>query len=165
MNLTQKVRRTRQRLCLAPEVLEDRVVLSAGQGSTFAIMPGTVTTPGTTSSVKFTMSSAMFATPKKNGDILLGIDIAAATLRRPARRRRSSPRSSRSRTPRVRRSRFSIRSITPRSPRPINWEHPDLGRSGEFEGSERDGDRELHGAGRGAGGDDRHVPGRLLSPG
>ena len=79
MNLTQKVRRTRQRLCLAPEVLEDRVVLSAGQGSTFAIMPGSITTPGTTSSVKFTMSSAMFATPKKNGNILLGIDIAAAT--------------------------------------------------------------------------------------
>jgi Dockerin type I domain len=79
MNLTQKVRRTRQRLCLAPEVLEDRVVLSAGQGSTFAIMPGSITTPGTTSSVKFTMSSAMFATAKKNGNILLGIDIAAAT--------------------------------------------------------------------------------------
>jgi hypothetical protein len=79
MNLTQKVRRTRQRLCLAPEVLEDRVVLSAGQGSTFAIMPGTITTPGTTSSVQFTMSSSMFATPKRNGDILLGIDIASAT--------------------------------------------------------------------------------------
>jgi hypothetical protein len=79
MNLTKKVRRTRQCLCLAPEVLEDRVVLSAGQGSTFAIMPGTISTPGTTTSVQFTMSSAMFATPKKNGDILLGIDIAAAS--------------------------------------------------------------------------------------
>ena len=79
MNLTKKVRRTRQCLCLAPEVLEDRVVLSAGQGSTFAIMPGTITTPGTTTSVKFTMSSAMFATAKRNGDILLGIDIASAS--------------------------------------------------------------------------------------
>ena len=46
MNLTKELRRTRQRLCLAPEVLEDRVVLSAGQGSTFAIMPGSVTTAG-----------------------------------------------------------------------------------------------------------------------
>jgi hypothetical protein len=79
MNLTKKVRRTRQCLCLAPEVLEDRVVLSAGQGSTFAIMPGMITTPGTTTSVKFTMSSAMFATAKRNGDILLGIDIASAS--------------------------------------------------------------------------------------
>ncbi len=78
MNLTKKVRRTRQRLCLAPEVLEDRLVLSAGEGSTFAIMPGSLSTPGTISSVQFTMSPTMFSTPKKNGDILLGIDIAAA---------------------------------------------------------------------------------------
>ena len=79
MNLARKVRRMRQRLCLAPEVLEDRVVLSAGQGSTFAIMPGSVTTAGQVSTLNFTMSSAMFATPKRNGDILLGIDIASAT--------------------------------------------------------------------------------------
>ena len=40
MNLQRKCAATRHRLCLAPEVLEDRVVMSAGQGSTFAIMPG-----------------------------------------------------------------------------------------------------------------------------
>ena len=62
MNLAKKVRRSRQRLCLAPEFLEDRVVLSAGQGSTFAIMPGSVTTAGQVSTINFTMSSAMFAT-------------------------------------------------------------------------------------------------------
>ncbi len=79
MNLTKKVRRTRQRLCLAPEVLEDRVVLSAGQGSTFAIMPGSVTTAGQVSTVKFKMDPTMFTTPKKNGDIVIGIDVAAAS--------------------------------------------------------------------------------------
>ena len=79
MNLTKEVRRTRQRLCLAPDVLEDRVVLSAGQGSTFAIMPGSVTTAGQVSSINFKMDPTMFTTPKKNGDIEIGIDIAAAT--------------------------------------------------------------------------------------
>ena len=79
MNLTKEVRRTRQRLCLAPEVLEDRLVLSAGQGSTFAIMPGSVTTAGQVSTVNFKLDPTMFTTPKRNGDIEIGIDIAAAT--------------------------------------------------------------------------------------
>jgi Dockerin type I domain len=79
MNLTRKVRRTRQRLCLAPDVLEDRVVMSAGQGSTFAIMPGSVTTAGQVSSINFKMDPTMFTTPKRNGDIVIGIDVAAAT--------------------------------------------------------------------------------------
>ncbi len=79
MNLTKELRRTRHRLCLAPEVLEDRVVLSAGEGSTFAIMPGTVTTAGQVSTIDFKIDPTMFTTPKKNGDIVLGIDIAAAT--------------------------------------------------------------------------------------
>jgi hypothetical protein len=78
MNLTKEVRRTRQRLCLAPEFLEDRMVLSAGQGSTFAIMPGTVTTAGQVSTVNFKLDPTMFTTPKKNGDIVIGLDIAAA---------------------------------------------------------------------------------------
>ena len=55
------------------------MVLSAGQGSTFAIMPGTVTTAGQVSTVNFKIDPTMFTTPKKNGDIVLGIDIAAAT--------------------------------------------------------------------------------------
>jgi Dockerin type I domain len=79
MNLTKKVRRTRQCLCLAPDVLEDRVVLSAGQGSTFAIMPGSVTTTGQVSTINFKMDPSMFTTPKRNGDIVVGIDIASAT--------------------------------------------------------------------------------------
>ena len=99
MNLTKKVRRSASRLCLVPEVLEDRVVLSAGQGSTFAIMPGSVTTPGQVSSLPF-HDVRRCSPPKKNGNIVVGIDIAAATPRRPRpRRRRSSRRSSRSRMP------------------------------------------------------------------
>ena len=99
MNLTKEVRRTRQRLCLAPEVLEDRVVLSAGQGSTFAIMPGSVTTAGQVSTVNFKMDPTMFTTPKRNGDIVLGHRHRCGdSARRQARRRRSSLRSSRSQT-------------------------------------------------------------------
>jgi hypothetical protein len=79
MILSKEVRRTRQRLCLAPDFLEDRVVLSAGQGSTFAIIPGTVTTAGQVSTVNFKLDPTMFTTPKRNGDIELGIDIAAAS--------------------------------------------------------------------------------------
>ena len=67
------------RLCLAPEVLEDRVVLSAGQGRTFAIMPGAVTTAGQVSTVNFKLDPSMFTTPKRNGDIVIGLDVAAAT--------------------------------------------------------------------------------------
>jgi hypothetical protein len=79
MILTKEVRRTRQRLCLAPDFLEDRVVLSSGQGSTFAIIPGSVTTAGQVSTVNFKLDPSMFTTPKRNGDIELGIDVAAAT--------------------------------------------------------------------------------------
>jgi Dockerin type I domain len=79
MILSKKVRRTRQRLCLAPDFLEDRVVLSAGQGSTFAIIPGTVATAGQVSTVNFMLNPTMFTTPKRNGDIELGIDVAAAS--------------------------------------------------------------------------------------
>jgi hypothetical protein len=77
MNLTKELRRTRHRLCLVPEILEDRVVMSAGEGSTFAILPGTVATANQVSTVSFKIDPTMFTTPKKNGDIVLGIDIAA----------------------------------------------------------------------------------------
>ena len=44
MSLSKELRRTRYRTFFTPEVLEDRLVLSAGEGSTFAIMPGSVDT-------------------------------------------------------------------------------------------------------------------------
>jgi hypothetical protein len=79
MNLTNEVRRSRHRISLAPDVLEDRLVMSAGEGSTFAIMPGDVAIAGQVSSVNFKIDPSLFSAPKKNGDIVIGIDIAAAT--------------------------------------------------------------------------------------
>ncbi len=70
-----RVRRSR---CLTPEFLEQRMVLSAGQGSTFAIMPGTVSTAGQLSSIPFTISSSTF-TPTKDGKLTIGIDVTPAT--------------------------------------------------------------------------------------
>lgn len=42
-------------------------------------MPGTVSTAGQTSTVAFKIDPTLFAAPKKNGNITIGIDIAAAT--------------------------------------------------------------------------------------
>ncbi len=70
-----RVRRSR---CLTPEFLEQRMVLSAGQGSTFAIMPGTVSTAGQLSSIPFTINSSLF-TPTKDGKLMIGIDVTPAT--------------------------------------------------------------------------------------
>jgi len=58
------------------EMLDERQLLSAGMGSTFAIIPGAVTTAGQISTVQFKIDPSQFATAK--GDkIVLGIDIAA----------------------------------------------------------------------------------------
>ena len=81
MNLSKELRRVRHRMCPVPEVLEDRMVLSAGEGSTFAIMPGYVTTAGQVSTVNFKIDPTMFTAPKKNGHMVLGIDIAAGHAR------------------------------------------------------------------------------------
>jgi hypothetical protein len=70
--------RAHRRRCLVPEVLESRLVLSAGQGSTFAIVPGTISNPGQVSTLSFKIDPALF-TPAANGRILLGIDVASAT--------------------------------------------------------------------------------------
>ncbi len=78
MKTSNELPRVRRRRCLAPDLLEDRMVLSSGQGSTFAIMPASVTTAGQVSSVPFTVSSSLF-TPaaKMHGEMLLGIDVTA----------------------------------------------------------------------------------------
>ena len=79
MSLSKELRRTRHRKFFTPEVLEDRLVLSAGEGSTFAIVPGQVTTAGQVSTVNFEISPTMFTAPRKNGKLILGVDVAAAT--------------------------------------------------------------------------------------
>ncbi len=79
MNQPKELRRVRRRICPAPELLEDRMVLSAGEGSTFSIMPGTVTTAGQVSTLDFKIDPTQFTAPNKSGRIVIGIDIAPAT--------------------------------------------------------------------------------------
>lgn len=72
--------RAPRRRHLTPEVLEDRMVLSAGQGSTFAIIPSAVTTAGKVSDVSFTLTSSTFTAAKRmHGRIMLGVDVTALT--------------------------------------------------------------------------------------
>jgi hypothetical protein len=78
MSLSKELRRTRHRSFFTPEVLEDRMVLSAGEGSTFAIMPGKVTTAGQVSTINFKIDPTMFTAPRKNGKLVIGVDVAAA---------------------------------------------------------------------------------------
>lgn len=78
MKTSNELPRVRRRQSPTPELLEDRVVLSAGQGSTFAIMPASVSTANQVSSVPFTISSSTF-TPagRMHGQMLLGLDVTA----------------------------------------------------------------------------------------
>jgi hypothetical protein len=52
------------------------MVLSSGQGSTFAIMPGTIATAGQVSAINFKIDPALFSAPNKHGRIVIGIDVA-----------------------------------------------------------------------------------------
>lgn len=61
---------------LAVDGLEDRRVLSAGMGSTFAIVPGTVAEGNKVSTVDVRLDATHF-TPGNRGRITLGIDVAA----------------------------------------------------------------------------------------
>jgi hypothetical protein len=78
MNTSQGQPRTRRVKGIALEVLEDRQLLSAGMGSTFAIMPGSVDKAGQVSTVQFKIDPKVF-TPGHGGKVTLGIDIAADT--------------------------------------------------------------------------------------
>ncbi len=78
MKTSHTSRPVRRRLNPVPELLEERVVMSAGQGSTFAIMPGVVTTAGQVSSLDFSINPALFS-GTRHGKIEIGIDVASAT--------------------------------------------------------------------------------------
>ena len=78
MNQSNESRQGRRRRQPAPDVLEDRMVLSAGQGSTFAIMPGSVAGPGMVSSLQFKLDPNFFTSPQRDGRIVLGIDVTPA---------------------------------------------------------------------------------------
>jgi hypothetical protein len=78
LNRQSRLRRHRTQIQPAPDVLEDRMVLSSGEGSTFAIMPGTVAGPGLVSTTSFEISPTLFSSPKRDGKIVIGIDITPA---------------------------------------------------------------------------------------
>jgi len=60
---------------LAAEVLEDRELMTGGVGSTFAIIPATIKSPGGHAIISFTLNSKLFTDPG-NKPFVLGIDAA-----------------------------------------------------------------------------------------
>ena len=78
MNLSNQSRPRCRPMQPAPDVLEARVVMSSGEGSTFAIMPGTVAGPGMMSTTQFEISPTLFSSPKRDGQVVIGIDITPA---------------------------------------------------------------------------------------
>jgi len=76
MNPSHKQPHKKRGRVLSLELLEDRQLLSAGEGSTFAIMSGTVASAKQLSSVPFIINPNDF-TPTRSGKFLLGIDVAA----------------------------------------------------------------------------------------
>ena len=80
MKTSKGTPRAQRRRSLVPELLEDRMVLSASQGSTFAIIPDAIQTAGKTNSTAFTISPDLFtAAPKMHGKMTIGIDVTALT--------------------------------------------------------------------------------------
>ena len=63
---------------LAPERLEDRQMMTGGVGSTFAIIPATISKAGGSVSVSFSLNPSLF-TDKGNKPFILGLDVAPNT--------------------------------------------------------------------------------------
>lgn len=76
MNPSRKQSRTRRNPLFSIDMLEDRRVLSAGMGSTFAIVPGTIAEAGKSSSVEIRIDPSHF-TGGRGGRMVVGIDVAA----------------------------------------------------------------------------------------
>jgi Dockerin type I domain/Bacterial Ig domain len=75
---SSRPKRKRRTAALAAEMLETRQMLTGGVGSTFAIVPGTITKTGGQVSVSFNLNPAYFTDPG-NKPFQLGIDIAPGT--------------------------------------------------------------------------------------
>ncbi len=75
MSFSQGQPRTKRGKQVSLESLEGRQVMSAGMGSTFAIMPGTIDKAGDISSIQIKLDPSQF-TPGRRGKIVLGIDVA-----------------------------------------------------------------------------------------
>ena len=148
MNPSHKQPRKKRGRSFSLESLEDRQLLSAGMGSTFAIMPGSVATAGQVSSVQFKIDPSQF-TPAGGQD-------------RPGHRRRRRLPARRRSSPQI----VSVKNASGRrSPQgPVtpmytahdrqgqrSWPTPDqLGRPGHAARAQgRPGAGDLHGAGQG----------------
>ena len=70
--------RKRRTASLAPELLETRQMLTGGVGSTFAIVPGTISKTDGQTSISFNLNPAYFTDPG-NKPFQLGLDVAAGT--------------------------------------------------------------------------------------
>src|SRR4051794_12790990 len=82
MNPSKCSPRRRQQVQPGAEALESRELLTGGGGNTFAIVPGTIATPGGTVDVSFTLDQAHFTRPQ--GKVAMGIDVVpdpAGTLK------------------------------------------------------------------------------------
>lgn len=76
MNPSRKQPRKRRNLLFSMDALEDRRVMSAGMGSTFAIVPGTLEEAGKTSTVEIRLDPNHFS-GGRGGRMVVGIDVAA----------------------------------------------------------------------------------------
>jgi hypothetical protein len=72
---SRNARRQQRKLSPGTESLEEKTLLSAGMGSTFAIDPGIITKAGGGSTIKFTVDPKDFTAPK-GGKLVIGIDVA-----------------------------------------------------------------------------------------
>jgi hypothetical protein len=73
---SRKLPRKRRESSFSVDRLEDRTVMSAGLGSTYAIVPGTIDAAGQTSTVQVKFDPGYFS-PGRGGRMIVGIDIAA----------------------------------------------------------------------------------------
>ncbi len=76
MNPSHDLPRKRRKLSFSIDMLEDRKVMSAGMGSTFAIVPGTIATANQGATAEIKLDPSHF-TAGKRGKMVVGIDVAA----------------------------------------------------------------------------------------
>ena len=76
MNPSRKPSRKRRNVLFSIDMLEERRVMSAGMGSTFAIVPGSIAEGEKTSTVEIRLNPAHF-TGGRGGRMVVGIDVAA----------------------------------------------------------------------------------------
>lgn len=77
MNDSRERHQNRRKPALGVDSLEDRRLMSADMGSTFAIVPGEVTAAGAKSTVDVKIDPGYFTGATRGGRIVLGVDVAA----------------------------------------------------------------------------------------